>query len=73
MPSPVFSINYIVRIYICEKNKPRSLIGVVEEVGIKGKKAFANLNEIWDILSASKGIKNQRKSNATKTSLMGRS
>jgi len=62
MPKPAFSINYIVRIYGFEKNRPGHLIGVVEEVGIKGKKAFTNLNELWDILSASKGIKNQRKS-----------
>jgi RNAse (barnase) inhibitor barstar len=34
----------------------------VEEAGLKGKKAFTNLDELWDILSSSKGVKNQRKS-----------
>jgi hypothetical protein len=27
------------------------LVGVVEEVGVKEKKAFANLYELWDILN----------------------
>jgi hypothetical protein len=42
---------YIVRIYRCEKNVPRSLVGVVEEVGVEGKKAFTNLDELWKILN----------------------
>jgi hypothetical protein len=32
-------------------------MGVVEEVGAKGKKAFTNYDELWDILNSSKGLK----------------
>ncbi|MGA1863834.1 MAG: hypothetical protein ACMUHX_02105 [bacterium] len=48
----MFEKCYIVRIYRCEKDKPRSFVGVVEEVGITGKKAFKNFEELWDILTA---------------------
>ena len=47
--------SYIVRIYRQDKDKPRLLVGVVEEVGVKGKKAFTNLDELWGILSPSAG------------------
>jgi hypothetical protein len=43
--------NFIVRIYRCEKNNPRSLVGVVEEVGVEERKASTNLDELWKILS----------------------
>ncbi len=43
--------NYIVRIYRCEKDKPRSFVGVVEEVGVEEKKAFTNYDELWAILN----------------------
>jgi hypothetical protein len=56
-----FSANYVVRIYRVEKNNPRHLVGVVEEVGIKGKKAFTNYDELWDILIASKSISQKQK------------
>jgi len=42
--------NYIVRVYRQEKNNPRKLVGVVEEVGVKGKRAFTNIDDLWDIL-----------------------
>jgi hypothetical protein len=32
-------------------------VGVVEEVGVKGKKAFSNYDELWDILISSKSVK----------------
>jgi hypothetical protein len=48
---------YIVRLYRFKKNRPRSLMGVVEEVGIKGRKAFSNYDDLWDILNASKSVK----------------
>ena len=32
-------------------------MGVVEEVGVKGKKAFSNYDELWDILISSKSVK----------------
>jgi hypothetical protein len=46
--------HYIVRIYRFDKRNPRHLVGVVEEVGVKEKKAFVNYDELWDILIASK-------------------
>jgi len=47
---------YIVRIYKFRKNHPRNLVGVVEEVGVKGRKAFTNYEEFWEILISSKSI-----------------
>jgi hypothetical protein len=45
--------NYIVRIYRFKKNNPRHLLGIVEEVGVDGRKAFSNLEELWEILNVS--------------------
>jgi hypothetical protein len=56
-----FSTNYIVRIYRFDTNNPRHLVGVVEEVGIKGKKAFTNYDELWDILVSSERIRQKQK------------
>jgi len=44
--------SYIIHIYRFKKNNPRALVGVVEEVGAKGKKAFTNYDELWEILSS---------------------
>lgn len=52
---------YIVRIYKFEKSRPRSLVGVVEEVGKKGRKAFTNNDELWDILISSKSMTHKQK------------
>jgi hypothetical protein len=46
--------NYIVRIYRCKRDNPHKLVGVVEEVGIKGNKAFTNFDELWEILNTQK-------------------
>jgi hypothetical protein len=46
--------NYIVRIYRFEPDNPRSLVGVVEEVGAKGRNAFTNLDELWEIINSPK-------------------
>ena len=46
--------NYIVRIYRSKKNSPQNLVGVIEEVGIRGKKAFTNYDELWEILKSPK-------------------
>ena len=46
---------YIVRVYRSEEGIPHSLVGVVEEVGKKEKKAFTNLDDLWDILNSQKG------------------
>ena len=50
-------VNYIIRIYRCEKDRPKSLVGVVEEAGKKGKKAFQSYDELWDILNSPKEAK----------------
>ncbi len=43
--------SYLVRIYRREEDNPRLLVGVVEQPGANGKKAFQNLYELWDILN----------------------
>jgi hypothetical protein len=44
------------------------LVGVVEEVGVKEKKAFSNLYELWDILNRVKKAATQlKKSKGQKT------
>jgi len=46
--------NYIVRIYRFEKNNPRQLVGIVESVENegRGKRAFTNLDDLWEILNS---------------------
>jgi hypothetical protein len=46
-----YSSNYVVRIYRSEKGNPRLLVGVVEEVGVKGKRAFQTYDDLWEILN----------------------
>jgi hypothetical protein len=48
--------SYNVRVYRGDHKYPRDLVGVVEEFGVQGQKAFTNLDELWDIL---KSIKNE--------------
>ncbi len=43
--------NYILRIYRLDRKDPKQLVGLIEEVGGKGKKPFTNLHELWEILS----------------------
>jgi len=50
----VFLKKYIVSIYRCEKDKPRGIVGVAEEVGGDGKRAFTNFDELWEILNPGK-------------------
>ena len=59
----VFMDSYLVRIYRKAENNPRMLVGVVEEVGVKEKKAFSNLYELWDILNPVKEDQTQLKRN----------
>jgi hypothetical protein len=60
--------SYLVRIYRKADNNPRMLVGVVEEVGVKEKKAFSNLYELWDILNRVKKAATQlKKSKGQKT------
>jgi hypothetical protein len=69
------SLDYIVRIYRFERDRPQSIVGVVEEVGIEGKRAFTNLDELWGILSCSgdsdvsKGAQTQRKQGQRRSGL----
>jgi hypothetical protein len=44
--------NYIVRIYRFEEENPKGLVGIVEEAGVDGNRAFRDLEELWEILSA---------------------
>ena len=55
--------SYLVRIYRKAENNPRMLVGVIEEVGVKEKKAFSNLYELWDILNPAKREQTQPKKN----------
>jgi hypothetical protein len=43
--------NYIIRIYRYDKDRPKSLVGVVVESGKKGKRAFQSYDELWEILN----------------------
>jgi hypothetical protein len=42
---------FIVHIYGFKKNDPRSLLGVAEEVGSEGKRAFTNPEDLLKIIS----------------------
>jgi hypothetical protein len=44
--------SFIVRIYRFRRKNPRTLVGVVEEVGLKVKKAFTNVDELWEIFNS---------------------
>lgn len=55
--------SYMVRIYRKADNNPRMLVGVVEEVGVKEKKAFHTLYELWDILNPIKKAATQVRRN----------
>lgn len=46
--------SYIVRIYREEKDDPRSFVGIVEEVDSEERRAFTNLQELWNILNSIK-------------------
>ncbi len=52
---------YVIRIYRRDENDPRILVGVVEEVGVEGNRAFGNLDELWFILDSSKAKTSQGK------------
>ncbi len=44
--------SYIVRIYRRKRDNHRVLVGLVEEVGTKGKKTFIDLDDLWKILNS---------------------
>ena len=45
----------ILRIYRSERNISHRLVGLVEEVGVEGKKRFTNLGQLWNILDVKTG------------------
>ena len=51
MDAKVIPKTYIIRVYRFTRNNPRRLVGVVEEAGKKGKKAFTGYQELWEILN----------------------
>ncbi len=55
--------SYLVRIYRKAEDDERMLVGVVEEVVVKEKKAFHTLHELWDILNPVRRIKKEPKKN----------
>jgi hypothetical protein len=40
-------------------------VGVIEQVGVKGRKAFTDCDELWEIFSASKSMRTHEKSMRT--------
>ena len=52
--------SYLVRIYRRAEDNPRVLVGVIEEVGVREKKAFNNLQELWKILNQRKELKKRK-------------
>jgi hypothetical protein len=61
--------SYLVRIYRKEDYNPRMLVGVVEEPGVKEKRAFHNVFELWDILNpVKKGQTQLKKDRSSKRS-----
>jgi hypothetical protein len=53
--------SFIIRLYRFEKDNPRALVGIVEIVGKKGRMAFTNMDELWDILNSSIGDEKEGK------------
>jgi hypothetical protein len=43
--------SYIVRVYRQGKDDLNKFVGIVEEVGVTGRKAFTDLDELWEILN----------------------
>ncbi len=60
--------SYLVRIYRKAENNSRMLVGVVEEPGVKEKRAFHNLYELWDILNPVKVHLQNKKTKVKKIS-----
>jgi hypothetical protein len=58
--------SYLVRIYRRGEDNPRLLVGVVEEAGLNGKKAFNNIYELWEILNPVERENPQKKRNKEK-------
>ena len=64
MDAKVIPKTYIIRVYRFARDNPRRLVGVVEEAGKKGKKAFTSYQELWEILNLpghSKSMKSNKR------------
>jgi len=55
---------FIVHIYTCKKNDPRNLVGIAEEVGSEGKKAFTNPDDLLQIVGC-KDLKRENEENVS--------
>ncbi len=55
------SRDFIIRIYRRDNRRRRAIVGVVEEVGKNGRRAFTDLEELWAILSNSKRLTPRRR------------
>ena len=64
MGAKVIPKTYIVRVYRFARDNPRRLVGVVEEAGKKGKKAFTGYQELWEILNWPGGSKSTKSDKA---------
>ena len=62
----VILASYIVRIYRFGKDNSRNPVEVVEETGVKGKNAFTNYDELWEILNLPKGITARKRTGDTR-------
>jgi hypothetical protein len=49
----------VLRIYRSDKKNPHTLIGIVEDVINKRKKAFRDYDELWEILISTEGKKKE--------------
>ena len=47
--------SYVVRVYRQEKDNLRLLVGTIEKVGKRGKSAFTNMDELWEIVDEGAG------------------
>jgi len=56
--------SYIVRVYRHAKDNPRILVGTVENIDSKGKEAFTNIDELWEIVN--NGVGHGRKTDKAK-------
>ena len=56
MPPNLPTPSYVVRVYRCEANERRRVVGVVETVGQQPQRAFTNVEELWQILTEGAGL-----------------
>lgn len=52
---------YIIRIYRHSDKDSRLIVGTVEKVGLHGKMAFSNRDELWEIMNSGTMKQQQRK------------